>query len=31
VQQDKDIPMLWRASDLPGFDIKATDGAIGSA
>ena len=30
VQQDKDIPMLWRASDLHGFDIKATDGAIGS-
>ena len=22
--------MLWRASDLHGFDIKATDGAIGS-
>jgi hypothetical protein len=30
VQQDKDIPMLWRASDVHGFDIKATDGAIGS-
>ena len=30
VQQDKDISMLWRASDLHGFDIKATDGAIGS-
>jgi hypothetical protein len=26
----QDIPMLWRSSDLPGFDIKATDGAIGS-
>ena len=22
--------MLWRASDLHEFDIKATDGAIGS-
>ena len=22
--------MIWRASDLHGFDIKATDGAIGS-
>ena len=22
--------MLWRASDLHGFDIKATDGALGS-
>jgi hypothetical protein len=30
VQQDKDIPMLCRASDVHGIDIKATDGAIGS-